>query len=139
MAARTRRTTRLSRHVRPAKIDLHFDLDPKRKTFRGQALYDLQLDKRTRTLELHAADLRVSGVRIRLNGDILKGRVEARPETETIVLLFDRLLPADTMRLELEFRGRVRNDLRGLYRSVDENEPWLATQLCPTDARRFFP
>jgi puromycin-sensitive aminopeptidase len=136
---RTRRTTRLSRHVRPEKIDLHFDLDPRQKTFRGQALYDLQLDKRTRTLELHAADLRVSGVRIRLNGDILKGRVEARPETETIVLRFDRLLPVDTMRLELEFRGRVRNDLRGLYRSVDENEPWLATQLCPTDARRFFP
>jgi puromycin-sensitive aminopeptidase len=120
-------------------IDLHFDLDPRRKTFRGEAHYTLQLDKRTRKLELHAADLRVSGVRVRLGSNILKGRVEARPETETVVLHFDRLLPADTLQLEFDFRGRVRNDLRGLYRSVDEREPWIATQLCPTDARRFFP
>ena len=137
--ARTRRTARLSRHVRPSTIDLHFDLDPDKRTFRGEAGYALHLDRRCRTLELHAFDLRVSAIRLRVGDAVLKGRVEARPETESVVLHFDRLLPADEVRLELGFRGRVRNDLRGLYRSVDENEPWLATQLCPTDARRFFP
>ncbi len=47
------------------------------------------------------------------------------------------------MRLELSFKGRVRRDLRGIYRGSDRGSdresPWLATQLCPTDARRFFP
>jgi aminopeptidase N len=136
---RVRRAARLSQHVRPETIDLHFELDPGQKTFRGEAHYSLQLDKRCRKLELHAADLRVSAVRIRLGEDSLTARVEPRPESEIIVLHFDRLLPAELVHLELKFRGRVRDDLRGLYRSVDEKEPWLATQLCPTDARRFFP
>ena len=136
---RARPVARLSQHVRPATIDLHFELDPNQKTFRGTARYALQLDKRSRKLELHAADLRVSAVRLRLGANTLKARVETRPESETVVFHFDRLLPAEPVRLELNFRGRVRNDLRGLYRSVDEKEPWLATQLCPTDARRFFP
>jgi puromycin-sensitive aminopeptidase len=138
-AKRTRSAPRLSHHVRPTTIDLHFELDPTQKVFRGEARYSLRLDKRIRKLELHAADLRVSAVRLRLGADILKVRVEARPESETVVLHFDRLLPAEPVRLELSFHGRVRNDLRGLYRSVDDREPWLATQLCPTDARRFFP
>ncbi len=140
---RTQSTARLSRYLRPTTIDLYFELDPQRKTFRGKAVYALQLDRRSRRLELHTADLRISGVRLRLGMDedaeILKPRVELRPESETIVFHFDRLLPAEPIRLELDFRGRVRNDLRGLYRSVDTEEPWLATQLCPTDARRFFP
>jgi puromycin-sensitive aminopeptidase len=136
---RTRPAARLSPHVRPTTIDLHFELDPTEKTFRGEARYALQLEKRSRRLALHAADLRVSAVRLRLGEDILKPRVEVQPESETIVLHFDRLLPAEAVQLDLNFRGRVRNDLRGLYRSVDEKEPWIATQLCPTDARRFFP
>jgi puromycin-sensitive aminopeptidase len=125
--------------VRAQAIDLHFELDPAQTRFRGEARYTLHLDKRRRSLELHAADLRVSAVRLRIGGELLTPRLEVHPENETILLHFDRLLPADAVRLELRFAGRVRRDLRGLYRSTDETEPWLATQLCPTDARRFFP
>ena len=137
--SRTRKATRLSNFVRPTIIELHFDLDPSAKIFRGSAIYSLRLDKRTRVLELHAADLRVTNVRVRTSGANSKPRVEARPDSETLVLRFDSLLPAEEIRLELDFRGSVRNDLRGLYRSTDRDAPWLATQLCPTDARRFFP
>ena len=136
---RRRSAPRLSRMVRPITIDLSFDLDPNKSTFRGSAEYSLQIEKRTRKLELHAADLRVSNVRLQANDELSKPRVEASPDSETIVLHFDHLLPAGSVQLSLEFRGRVRSDLRGLYRSVDQDEPWLATQLCPTDARRFFP
>ena len=143
---RPRRTRRLPADVRPITIELHFELDPNLETFRGQARFALRLDKRHRQIELHAADLRVSSVRALLPGQALSGRVEPHPECETIVLRFDRLLPADAVELELEFRGRVRSDLRGLYRSAatahsaaDRGEAWIATQLCPTDARRFFP
>lgn len=136
---RKRATLRLSRHVRPTRIDLHFEIDPNQETFRGEARYELELDRRCRKLELHAADLRVSAVRLFLGSEILEARIELRPESETVVFDFDRLLPAGTLRLDLQFRGRVRNDLRGLYRSADARDPWVATQLCPTDARRFFP
>ncbi|MCA9506356.1 MAG: M1 family metallopeptidase [Myxococcota bacterium] len=173
-APRRRRTTRLPADVRPTTVDLHFELDPAQKRFRGEARYVLQLARGRRELELHAADLRLSRVRVRLHGEILKPRVELHPECETVLLRFDRRLPAGSLRLELAFEGRVRSDLRGLYRSVAAgarsvaagarsvaagarsaaagtrsaaagarsaiaDEPWLATQLCPTDARRFFP
>jgi puromycin-sensitive aminopeptidase len=133
------KSTRLSKFVRPTTIDLHFHLDPKKKTFHGTAHYTLQLEKRTRKLELHCAELRVSRVRLQVGETSSRPRVAIQPESESIVLHFDRLLPAESVSLELDFRGRVRNDLRGLYRSVDQEMPWLATQLCPTDARRFFP
>ena len=133
------KTTRLSEFVRPETIDLHFHLDPGQKTFHGRGRYTLQLEKRTRKLELHCAQLRISKVRLRVATTVLRPRVESRPESESVVLHFDRLVPTGSVCLELDFRGRVRNDLRGLYRSVDDEAPWLATQLCPTDARRFFP
>jgi len=134
-----KKTSRLSKFVRPTTIDLHFHLDPEKKTFHGNAEYTLSLEKRTRTIELHCAELRVSRVRLRARNASLRPRIESHPESESIVLHFDTLLPAESISLELDFRGRVRNDLRGLYRSVDRELPWLATQLCPTDARRFFP
>jgi puromycin-sensitive aminopeptidase len=131
--------TRLSKSIRPTMIDLQFELDPKDKTFRGSAQYTLQLDKRTREIELHAADLHVTNIQLRSGDESSKPRVEVRLASEMLVLHFDQLLPSGPNRLELEFSGQIRNDLRGLYRSVDETESWLATQLCPTDARRFFP
>ena len=66
-------------------------------------------------------------------------QIDEYPECETIVLRFDRSIRPGEVEISLRFRGRSRDDLRGLYRSADRKQPWLATQLCPTDARRFFP
>lgn len=71
--------------------------------------------------------------------DGMTARVEPHPECETILLRFDGRVPRGDVRLSLRFRGRARDDLRGLYRSTDRDAPWLASQLCPTDARRLFP
>ncbi len=137
---RARSGTRLPTTIHPTTIELSFELDPRDRIFRGEARYAVQLDRRTRRIILHAADLRVSRARLRSpDGRDFVGRIETDADSETIVVRFDRLLPRGASRLELTFRGRVRNDLRGLYRSVDGDLPWIATQLCPTDARRFFP
>ncbi|MFK7894831.1 MAG: M1 family aminopeptidase [Myxococcota bacterium] len=140
-AAKPRRTIRLASDIQPQEIALAFKIDPTAKAFSGSARYALRLDRRKRQIELHAADLRVSGVRAFLpSGEPLgKGRVEFHPECETILLHFDNFLPAGGLVIELNFRGRVRKDLRGLYASSDREAPWVATQLCPTDARRVFP
>ena len=130
---------RLSPLVRPQSVELRFELDPRKPGFRGEARYALQLDRAARTIELHAADLVVSRAVARSNGRVVKARIERRDEAEQVRLHFEKPLAAGAVRLELAFRGRVRRDLRGLYRSTDRQNPWLATQLCPTDARRFFP
>ncbi len=130
---------RLPTAVRPQSAELRFELDPRKPAFRGEARYALQLDRATRTLELHAADLAITRATARSDGRVAKARIELRPRDERVCLHFERPLAAGAVRLELAFRGRVRRDLRGLYRSTDRENPWLATQLCPTDARRFFP
>lgn len=136
---RKRRTLRLSASIVPEKIDLHLHLDPARNSFRGEACYSLRLEKSTHQIELHGADLSVSSVHLVVNGKRLSGQVEAHPECETLLLRFPERLPEGPVELSLKFRGKVRGDLRGLYRSADRSQPWIASQLCPTDARRLFP
>jgi len=135
----SRSKLRLSTRVRPQSAELRFELDPGRKDFRGEVRYAVQLDRATREIELHAADLVVTRAVARGNGAAHPARIEIDAERELVRLRFDRPLAQGATRLELAFRGRVRRDLRGLYRSTDAEQPWLATQLCPTDARRFFP
>jgi puromycin-sensitive aminopeptidase len=125
--------------VRPDAIDLHLELDPAVTIFRGEASYSLELDRKRRTLVLHAAGLRVSRIRLNVAGEIWKGRAEMRPEYETLRIAFDHTIPAGRCRLELAFRGRLRSDLRGLYRAQTDGLHWIASQLCPTDARRVLP
>ena len=139
---------RLDPAVQAETIDLAFDLDPAADTFSGEARYRLHLGKKKRRLILHSADLRISHVRLRIGDDSFRGEVHARPQSETIALDFGRLLPQGDAELRLVFRGDVRADLRGLYRGGNEGEGaqghgpdgrYLASQLCPTDARRLFP
>ena len=147
--SRRARVGRLSADVDPKMIELSFDLDPKRSTFSGTASYEIELGRRRRSLELHSVGLRVTSVRLHIGDEILRGHVEEQTETESISLRFDRLLPIGPVRLDLSFRGRVRRDMRGLYCAGDRHaegdedggndEAWLASQLCPTDARRLFP
>lgn len=135
---RARSRGRLANDVRPASIDLHLELDPKSPSFRGDARYALQVGRKKKRLRMHAAELRVSGVRLRVDGQTWRGRAEKGAD-DTIELEFDRPIPPGHHRLELAFRGRVRQDLRGLYHGETDGHRWLATQLCPTDARRLFP
>ncbi len=130
--------SRLPAGVRPATTELHLELDPAKPDFRGDVRHALRVDRRRPSLLLHAVDLRVTRVRLRVDGELWRGRVEARDD-ETVELRFDRPVPAGLHRLELAFRGRLRRDLRGLYRGESQGHPWLASQLCPTDARRVFP
>jgi puromycin-sensitive aminopeptidase len=139
--ARVRRSPayRLPHDVDARTIELTFELDPHKSTFKGRASYALEIARRRKSIELHSLGLRIAFVRLHLADETLHGRVEHRPESESIVLGFDRLIPEGPVRLELAFRGRVRRDLRGLYGAGSGDEAWLASQLCPTDARRLFP
>lgn len=134
-----RRTIRLPDGVRAERIALRLELAPTKRRFQGAADYALELEASTSWIELHAVELNVRNVRARIADRIVEATVEPHPECETIVLRFASRLPAGSVSLSLEFAGRVRDDLRGLYRGSDPDTPYLATQLCPTDARRLFP
>jgi puromycin-sensitive aminopeptidase len=121
-------------------VDLHLELDPaKGRAFKGEVALDLRLERRRRSIELHAAELRVSRARLETEQGILRGRIEPHPERETVEVRFDRLVPAGGATLRLAFAGKLRSDLRGLYAASSDQRRYAFTQLEAADARRFFP
>lgn len=136
-----RRAHRLARDVKPLEADLHLELDPQHSPdFRGEVSHRLRLARRRRSIELHCADLRVSGARVEsAGGKKLRARTELHEERQTIELHFDAPLPAGEVVLQLAFRGRLRSDLRGLYAARSGQRRYALTHLEATDARRVFP
>jgi puromycin-sensitive aminopeptidase len=121
-------------------VKLHLDLDPaKGKAFKGEVALGLHLERRRRSIELHAAELRVSRARLETPEGRLRGRVDSHPESETVEVRFDRPIPPGDVTLRLAFAGKLRSDLRGLYAASSDQRSYAFTQLEAADARRFFP
>jgi len=121
-------------------VDLHLELDPaKGKAFKGDVALDLHLERRRRSIELHAAELRVSRALLETEQGTLRGTVAPHPERETVEVRFDRPIPAGDATLRLAFAGKLRSDLRGLYAARSDEREYAFTQLEAADARRFFP
>ncbi|MBW2286341.1 MAG: M1 family metallopeptidase [Deltaproteobacteria bacterium] len=146
MAARknaTRPKHRLDPGVRPDRVRLHVDIDPASgRGFRGEVEIRLQLDAARSTLRLHAAELRVSRARLRMDdgsGRRLRAKIVAEPKLEMIALRFDEKIPAGAATLTLAFSGKLRSDLCGLYGVSVGKREYAFTQLEATDARKFFP
>ena len=73
---RGRRAHRLGADVRPQNVDLHLELDPaKDKAFKGAVALELHLERQRRSIELHAAELRVSRARLETEGGALRGKI----------------------------------------------------------------
>ena len=131
---------RLDPAVRPERVALHVDLDPARgDAYRGEVAIALQLARATRSIRLHAVDLRVSRARLDLSGAVLAGEVVPLPDAEMVELRFPRSVRAGAATLHLAFAGRLRRDLCGLYRAASGRHRWAFTQLEATEARKFFP
>ncbi len=132
---------RLSPWVRLTDVDLYVEVDPSvSDAFRGTVRHHLEIARATRVIEVHADGIRVTRPRLRAaDGGRLRGRLQPCPERETIELHFDRPVPRGGAVLELDFRGTLRSDLRGLYRAASGKRRYAITQLEATDARRFFP
>ena len=131
---------RLAADVRPQDVELQLELDPaKGKVFKGEVALRLRLGRRRRSIELHAAELRVSRARLETAEGNLRGRIDFHPERETVEVSFDRPIPAGDVTLRLAFAGKLRSDLRGLYAASSDQRRYAFTQLEAADARRFFP
>jgi puromycin-sensitive aminopeptidase len=134
------RPHRLAPDVRPVDVDVHVEVDPSSgPEFSGQVTHRLSLDKRRRSLELHADDLVTSGAVIEAAGRRFAGRIVRHPERETIEVLLPEPVPPGDATLTLAFRGKLRGDLRGLYAARAGERAYAFTQLEAADARRFFP
>jgi len=131
---------RLRQDVRPIDVDVHVDVDATRSTaFRGHVGIELELNRGSRKIELHAADLRISRPRVIVDGRTVRGTAVLRPDRQTVEIELAETIPRGRARLEIGFSGRLRKDLCGLYGARVGSDRFAFTQLEAADARKFFP
>ncbi|BDG07929.1 M1 family metallopeptidase [Anaeromyxobacter paludicola] len=132
----TDRNFRLPQTVRPARYQAHLSIDLDAKRFTGEATIELSLGEPAQEVVLHGVDLEVDRAVCRSAGRALAAtRVEVAKASETLLLRFPEPVPAGPASLELAWRGKMCDGLRGLYHAG----PVAVTQFEAADARRVFP
>ncbi len=131
---------RLDPAVRPQRMHIHLEVDPQRSTaYRGEVAIEIELDKRRRSIRLHAVDLTLSKPSIEIAGTLHRARVTKLRGAGMIAIDCGKALPAGAAILRLRFAGRLRKDLCGLYGVSVGKRRYAFTQLEAADARKFFP
>jgi puromycin-sensitive aminopeptidase len=131
------RDFRLARAVRPSRYVISLDLDLENWTSTGWETIELELDVPARAIVLHADELEITSARI--DGGIPMSGVTYQDLAETATIAFDDEIGIGRHDLTIEWKGPIREALRGLYRSVHGGVRYAATQFEATDARRAFP
>jgi len=127
---------RLPAHVKPSRYQARLTVDVAQRRFSGQQDIDLALAEPTAEIALHAVELELSHVHFHdATGARHVGEAAQKPASETVLLTFEKALPAGPGRLELHCKGKFCDGLRGLYLAGEV----AVTQFEAADARRVFP
>lgn len=130
--------------MKPFRYDLTFKPDLKKFTFEGEEVIALRLAKATKTIVLHAKELKIASAQIVGGAEkITASRIAYDKKAETATFLFPKPIPKGNLWLKVIFRGMLNEKMRGFYRSrykVNGKTRYMATtQFEATDARRAFP
>ena len=136
---------RLSKNVIPKRYELSLDVDLDNFSYSGNEVIFIDVKKSTTIIQLNAAELTIDKCFIRnKDKNKLGAEVVYEEKIECITFIFSTEIHPGEWELEITFNGKIRDDLRGFYKSkfLDENgnEQWLGTtQFEPTAARYAFP
>jgi puromycin-sensitive aminopeptidase len=137
---RPRAGHRLDPGVRPLSYELALTVDPTQgPEYEGEVTIRVQLDGARRSLQLHAAELRIRRAWLESPSGAMTARVALDPANQTATLALPRPVGPGEASVRLAFEGRLRSDLRGLYAASSQGRRYAFTQLEAADARRFFP
>ncbi|MBI2096854.1 MAG: M1 family metallopeptidase [Candidatus Sungbacteria bacterium] len=135
---------RLPAHAAPERYRIMLHPDFKAFAFRGEETIYLTLAKPTSEILLHAKDLKIRNVIYRSGQKTIPAKkISYSRGAETASFLFPGTLPKGKGELDLQFEGKLTENMQGFYRSryhVAGEEKYIATtQFESTDARRAFP
>ncbi|MBI2020225.1 M1 family metallopeptidase [Candidatus Daviesbacteria bacterium] len=135
---------RLPAHVRPERYKIMLKPDLENFIFEGEETIYLVLEKPTKQITLHSADLEIiSAEWIHKTKEVWAGKISYNKEGETATFTFPKNLEPGKGELRLKFRGILTDKMRGFYRSKYTHEGvdkhLSVTQFEATDARRAFP
>jgi alanyl aminopeptidase len=130
----------LPQDTRPIGYRLELSIDPTTPRFSGRVAIEVELDRPRRVLWLHAQDLDVSEVSVRLaDGGPIGARFEAVDDTGVAAVRLDQPAGPGRVQLVVRWEAAFAAGLRGLYRVEREGAAYAFSQLEPIDARRVFP
>jgi aminopeptidase N len=126
--------------IQPLHYQLTITPDFGTRSYAGDLTIDLQVVTPTTRITLDAVDLEIIDSMVTLpSGHVFHPSVTPDPAAGTVTFtLPTRLLPG-TVKLHLEYDGRLRSDGRGFYLVASEGRKYLLSQMEATDARRAFP
>ncbi len=136
---------RLPLLAKPSYYELSFEPDLEKFTFTGEELIKVELLKPGRSIYLNALELEINSAQIRgADGKIHDLAVFLNADTQKLELRNKKELSAGAYELNIKFKGKLNDQLRGFYRVAYQDDAgkkhYLAsTQMEPTDARRMFP
>lgn len=136
-------SVRLPAHIKPERYRLILRPNFQSFVFEGEETIYFNLQKSSQIIELHAKDLEISEVIYRHAKDHHQAKISYNEKRETVIFSFSKPIPKGQGELDLKFKGFLKDEMRGFYRSryhVNGEERYLATtQFEATDARRAFP
>src|SRR4051812_6846938 len=109
---------RLPKDAVPSHYTIKFKVDLAAGTFAGDESIQLRLVKASPTITLNSVGLNISDVAVPMAGRKIAGKVEAKAEQEMVTFQFPENLPAGAVELHFTFAAPLRNDLRGLYKTM---------------------
>src|SRR5260370_4744835 len=123
----------------PENYKLTFAPDLATDTLAGQEEITLHMLKPSNVIGLNAAEIDFEAVMVHLGEDTLMGKVTNGPENQMVTLTFDKPIPAGPALLHIHYKGKLNNQLRGLYLSRANGRKYAVSQLEAVDARRTLP
>ena len=130
---------RLADTVVPEHYSLWFAPDLEKETFRGRASIDVVLAEASSTVTFHAADIDFEEVMITSAGRRWTARVTTDEAAQTATLTVPEPVAEGRATIDITYKGRLNDKLRGFYISKANGRKYAVTQLEATDARRAFP
>ena len=130
---------RLPKTVVPSHYEIHLTPDLATGSLTGRETITVQLTEPTASITLNAVDLEFRETAVIVGTERHPARVSLDPAAETATLTVDETLPAGEARLEITYAGKIRDDIRGLYRTRTAARSYATTQFQATYARMAFP
>src|SRR3989344_3371199 len=136
-------SVRLPSYLKPERYKITIKPDLKKFSFNGEETIFLDLLKPSRTIVLHANQLKVFDVEYKVkNKKHIPKKIAYDPKKHLVAFYFNNHLPKGKAELFLKFEGVINERMHGIYRSKYEHQGetrhLMTTQFESTDARRAF-
>ncbi len=141
---KTKKSIRLSPHIRPEHYLLTIKPDLDAFVFTGEEIITLTLAQPAKEITLHSKEIDIEIAEFIKDGvKTFAQKISYDTKTETATLRFPSALAKGSGQLRLVFRGILNDKMRGFYKSSythgGKEHHMATTQFEATDARRAFP